>query len=94
MGNTEKIKFNKEALDFLNNTLPKIKNKKEAEMFLKDLMSSTEIKAVARRLLSVKKLYNGKTYAQINFESSLSMGVINKMHFKTKGSKVLKKLLS
>ena len=57
-------------------------------------MSSSELKDLARRLLAVKMLYNKDTYQEIHFQSAMSMSTINKMHFKTKGSKILRELLS
>lgn len=94
MENIERLKFNKESLDLLYEILPKIKNSQVARELLKDLMSSSEVKDLARRLLSAKRLYKGYTYSDINYESGMSSATINKMHFKTKGSRVLQKLLS
>lgn len=92
--NSDRAQFDKNARELLFKTIPKLKSAQEAEIFLKDIMSSSEIKDLARRLMSVKSLYSGQTYQEVNLAGGMSMGTINKMHFKTKGSKILPNLLS
>ena len=91
---SNRAKFDQKAIKLLFQTIPKLKNNQQSEIFLRDLMSSSEIKDLARRLLAVQMLYNKKTYSEVNFRSDMSMGTINKMHFKTKGSKILHNFLS
>lgn len=90
----ERTKLNKKAVEEVLALLVKIKNKETAKEFLTDILSSSETKDIARRILAAKLLYQGKTYQEI--EDLLGMGplTINKIHFKTKGSQVLRKLLS
>ncbi len=95
MENPKQIKIrqlNKKAITELFKILPKIKMQQEAKHFFQDLFSSAEIKDIARRLAAAKLLHQGKTYQEI--EDYLGMGplTINKIHFKTKGSKILPKL--
>jgi uncharacterized protein YerC len=66
----------------------------EADDFFTDLMSSVELKQISRRLLAVKYLYDGKTFVEVQKEFGMGMSTINKMYFKTKGSKLLKILLA
>lgn len=84
-----KRNFDQKATQLLHATIPKIKTAVQAEAAIRDLMSSSEIKDLARRLMAVKCLYQGSNYYQINLVSGMSMSTINKMHFKTRGSKVL-----
>lgn len=89
----KRTKFNNKAKQGLYSALVRIRNKNDAEEFLQDLLSSSEIQDIARRLLAAKMLYQRKTYRKI--EDLIGMGplTINKIHFKTKGSKVLRKIL-
>lgn len=65
----------------------------EVNDFFSDLMSSVELKKISRRLLAVKYLYDGKTFAEIQKDFGMGMSTINKMYFKTKGSRLFRKLL-
>jgi uncharacterized protein YerC len=66
--------------------------KAELADFLKSLMSSAEIKDLARRLLSAKLLKENYTFLEIGELMGMSPGTINKVYFKTKGSPVINKL--
>jgi len=61
----------------------------EFENFFKDLMSSAEIKDLSRRFMAAKYLGKKKTYQEIREIMGMGEGTINKIHFKTKGSRVL-----
>jgi len=90
----KRIGLNKKAVEKLTKVLPKLKTAEESRQFLQDLMSSSEILDLARRLMATKLLFEGKTYQEI--EDLLGMGplTINKIHFKTRGSKILPTLIS
>lgn len=89
----KELLFDQEAYKLLQQVIVKIKSPEQAQTILKDLMSSSEIKDLSRRLLAVKYLYGGATYEQISKMSNMSMGTINKMHFKIRGSQFLPDLL-
>jgi len=74
--------------------LAKVKGPEEIKILLFDLLSSSEIKDIARRLLAAELLFKGKTYEQINFDMGMGAATINKINFKTKGSHLLSRLLS
>lgn len=78
----------------LYNILSKINNPIEIKIFLSDILSSSEIKDIARRLLAADYLFHGKTYQKINYELGMGMATINKVNFKTKGSYLLKNILN
>ena len=92
----EKIRaqMNKEAYEEWFKVVIKLKTANEAEEFFRDLFSSSEIKDITRRLKCARLLYEENTFQQI--EELLGMGspTINKIHFKTKGSRILPKLFS
>jgi len=68
--------------------LKKLK-KDDFEEFFKDLMSSAEIKDLSRRFMAAKYLNEKKTYQEIREIMGMGEGTINKIRFKTKGSRVL-----
>ena len=90
----KRVTLNKKAVEELTEVIPKLKTAKESRQFLQDLMSSSETLDLARRLMAAKLLYEGKTYQDI--EDLMGMGplTINKIHFKTRGSKNLPTLIS
>lgn len=59
------------------------------EAFFRDLMSSAEIKDLSRRFMAAKYLGKKKTYQEIREIMGMGEGTINKIRFKTKGSRVL-----
>lgn len=71
--------------------LKKIKGD-DFEGFFKDLMSSAEIKDLSRRLYCAKLLNQGKTYLEARGILGMGEGTINKVYFKTKGSRILPRL--
>ena len=73
--------------------LSEIKNKEDFEHFLRDLMSSSEIKDLSRRYYAAKLLHEGKTYQDVNTIMGMSQGTINKINFKTKGSRIIPDLI-
>lgn len=73
-------------------TVGKFKNRNDFEQFFKDLMSSSEIKDLSRRYYAAKLLSQGKTYQEIEIMMGMSPVTVNKIHFKTKGSRVLPSL--
>lgn len=83
--------IDQEAQKLLFETLIAIE-KAELADFLKSLMSSAEIKDLARRLLSAKLLKENYTFLEIGELMGMSPGTINKVYFKTKGSPVINKL--
>ena len=91
----KRAQLNKKAVKEFYNIISKIKKPAQAEQFFQDLMSSTEIKETARRLYCAKLLrQEGKTYQEIEDLLGMSPITINKIHFKTKGSKILPKLFT
>jgi len=84
--------IDKEAKQLFIKTLSKFKNSTEVEEFLSDLFSSAEVKDFSRRLLAAKFLMENKTYLEINQNMGMSAGTINKIHFKTKGSSLIRDL--
>lgn len=85
----EIVLTNKKAIDDLCTAIAKLKNKKDVRELLNDLLSSSETKDIARRYLAAKLLYKRKTYQEVEEKLSMSPLTINKIHFKTKGSKIL-----
>lgn len=81
-----------EAKKLLLNTLSGLQNKDEVRMFLEDILSSAEMKDFSRRLLAAKFLMEKKTYLEIQHEMGMGEGTINKIHFKTKGSPLVRRL--
>jgi len=77
---------------FIRN-LVKLNNTQEVDNFLKDLFSSSEIIDFSRRIMAAKYLFEGKTYEEINSLMGMSPTTINKIKFKTKGSRILTKLI-
>ena len=73
--------------------LSKIKSEADFEHFLRDLMSSSEIKDLSRRYYAAKLLRQGKTYQDVNTVMGMSQGTINKINFKTKGSRIIPNLI-
>ena len=71
----------------------KLKSKNDFEQLFKDLMSSSEIKDLSRRYYAAKLLYRSKTYQEIETMMGMSPVTINKIYFKTKGSRILPSLL-
>ncbi|MCX6811492.1 MAG: Trp family transcriptional regulator [Candidatus Berkelbacteria bacterium] len=56
-------------------------------------MSSSEIKDISRRFYAAKLLRQGKTYQEVNTVMGMSQGTINKINFKTKGSRIIPDLI-
>ncbi len=71
----------------------KLKSKNDFEQFFKDLMSSSEIKDLSRRYFAAKLLNQKKTYQEIETMMGMSPVTVNKIYFKTKGSRILPSLL-
>ena len=84
--------INKKAVDSFCKDLANIDRTRDIKKLLQDLMSSSEIKDIARRLEAAKLLKKGKTYQDIQILLSMSPLTINKVYFKTKGSKIINKL--
>lgn len=64
----------------------------ELEDLLMSLLSSAEVKDISRRLMAAKILKSGGTYQDVIDTMGMSDGTINKIHFKTKGSPIIRKL--
>lgn len=90
----KRYQVNKEAVENLFKLLPRLKNLDDAQEFLQDLFSGTEIKEISRRLFCAQLLYENETYLAIEDLLGMSPVTINKIHAKTRGSKVLPKLFS
>lgn len=85
----QRRKLNHLAEEKLFELIAKIRSPEQVRAFFKDLLSSSEIYDLTRRLLAAEFLYYGRSYSEINLLAGLSPNTINKVHFKTKGSKVL-----
>jgi len=81
-----------EAKKLFLDVLAGLKDKAEFEMFLEDIFSSAEVKDFSRRLLAAKFLMEKKTYLEIQQDMGMGEGTINKIHFKTKGSPLFRRL--
>lgn len=81
-----------EAKKLFVSILTRLKGKNEFKMFLEDIFSSAEIKDFSRRLLAAKFLMEKKTYLEIQQNMGMGEGTINKIHFKTKGSPLFRRL--
>ncbi len=88
-----KPKIDKIARREFFRTLKKVK-KEDLEDFFRDLMSSAEIKDLSRRFLAAKLLREGKTYLEVREILGMGETTINKVHFKTRGSKILPDLFA
>ena len=86
--------IDQEAKKLFIETLAQIVEEEKIEQFLSDLFSSSEVKDHSRRLLAAKFLTEGKTYEEINLVMGMSPGTINKIHFKTKGSRLINELFA
>lgn len=84
--------IDQESKDLLINLLMKLKTEDEAEGFLNDFFSSAEVKDLARRVMAAKYLTDEKTYSEVEFLMGMSPGTVNKVHFKTRGSKIIWKI--
>lgn len=85
--------IDREARELFFKTVAKISGSEEAEIFFKDLFSSAEIKDFSRRILAAMMLRKGITFDGIRQQMGMGPGTINKIYFKTKGSRVLDDLL-
>jgi uncharacterized protein YerC len=85
--------IDQEAQKLLFDTLIKVE-KNELDELLRSLVSSAEIKDLARRLLAAKLLKEGNTFLEIGQLMGMSQGTINKVYFKTKGSPLINKLFT
>lgn len=81
-----------EAKKLFVEILTGLKGKDELEMFLEDIFSSAEIKDFSRRILAAKFLMEKRTYLEIQQDMGMGEGTINKIHFKTKGSPLFRRL--
>ncbi len=88
------LEMNKEAKEEWFRTIVKLKTTENAKEFFQDLFSSSEIKDITRRLKCARLLYENKTFQQIEDLIGMGSPTINKIHFKTRGSKILPKLFS
>lgn len=88
----ERKELNLKAREKLSDLVSKLRDRKEAEFFLKDIFSSSELKDISRRILAAELLYHGLTYEEIYFRTGITPSTTNKIHFKTKGSKILPNL--
>ena len=82
-----------EAKELLIQTIDTIRGEENIREFLNDLFSSAEVKDLSRRLMCAKLLFENNTYQQITQLMGMSANTINKIHFKTRGSKLLRKIL-
>jgi len=65
-------KHKKAVLNKFYDAVASLKNKKEVEKFLTDLLDLNEVGMLSRRLLAAEKLYKGETFDEISQE--LKMG--------------------
>ena len=85
----ERNELNSKAREKLSDVINRLRDRKETEFFLKDIFSSSELKDFSRRILAAELLYHGLTYEEIQFRTGITPSTTNKIHFKTKGSKIL-----
>ena len=85
------IDYKSQRLFFDN--LKKIEQK-DLEDFVLSLLSGSEIKDISRRLMVAKLLKDGLTYEDIVDIMGMSESTIEKIHAKTHGSPVIKKLFN
>jgi len=83
--------INKESKELFLAMLPKIKGEDFIDFF-ESLLSSAEIKDISRRLMATKLLFKDLTYEEVEDIMGMGSNTVNKIHFKTKGSPVLRKL--
>lgn len=86
-----KKRIDSESKKLFVESLKKLKSNEFID-FLESLMSSTEIKNISRRTMAAKLLMEYNTYEDVEELMGMSPGTINKIHFKTKGSPVFRKL--
>jgi len=86
-----KKRIDTESKEFLFQTLKKLKNDDFVD-FWESLFSSAEIKDVSRRLMAAKLLHQDLTYEEVEEIMGMGSNTVNKIHFKTKGSPVLRGL--
>ncbi|MBN1263752.1 MAG: hypothetical protein JW991_05360 [Candidatus Pacebacteria bacterium] len=72
-----KKSFEEKAYQFLYQTIADIKNAREAEVFLKDLLTKTEHLAVIKRLSAAYLLKKGKNYREIKDSLKISSATIS-----------------
>jgi len=86
--------INQESKELLLKILLNLKTEEQAREFLNDLFSSAEVSDLARRAMAAKLLYSEKTYQQIYHLLGMGANTITKVHFKTRGNKVLKEIIN
>jgi len=60
--------------------------------FFESLLSSSEIKDISRRLMAAKLLQEKLIYEDVQELLGMGSNTVNKIHFKTKGSPIIRKL--
>ncbi len=63
-------------LDELYEALTKVETKEEAKLFLDDLLSKNELKALSGRIHSAKMFLEGKTYMEVIEETEISSATL------------------
>ena len=83
-------------LDELYEALTKVETKEEAKLFLDDLLSKNELKALSGRIHSAKMFLEGKTYMEVIEETEISSATLARVSKCVKNGKgytrILKKL--
>ena len=74
-----KKNIDREAKKLLIEVLSRLKKTDELVLFLENLLSSSEVKDISRRLLAAKYLQTGKTYEEVEKILGMGSGTINKI---------------
>lgn len=69
----------KESIDFLYETLLKLRTKEDCEKFFADLCTYKEIDSMAQRLSAAKMLLAGDTYGEIIKKTDISSATLSKV---------------
>ena len=93
MQNVKKVSLNSVAKEILIDVMKKLKPN-ELAIFLDDTSSSKEIRNLSRRVLVAGLRYQGLSFSDIGKLLGCSTNLVNKVHFKTKGSKILRNLIT
>lgn len=70
---------NKKEIEFLFDTLIKLRSREECEKFFADLCTYKEIDAMAQRLCAAKLLLMGDTYEEIIKKTDISSATLSRV---------------
>ncbi len=81
-------------IDFLFDTIAKIKDKDDCKILFDDLCTYKEINSMAQRLRAAELLMQGETYEQIIKKTDISSATLSRVSKCIKYGKGYKKILS